>query len=190
MRASVCAVMLAVSPASALSTGVVDQSRMQAQAAVMVSEGVVKGCGFRVLSQTPASASSLEVLDFSVNIYVEGFGMAKGGLFMIASPTQRSVKPIKGFWLKTEGADPIRPLNGKVLPSDSPAGYVLQGIGFDDGVKVLQAIMEGGRVMTGARPAAADVDVIHSAVVELADDQRSEVTRCFGDISRAMQRRR
>ena len=160
---------------------------MKGQAAINIEAGKVSGCGFRVVSVF-ADQSGAEAVDFSVNIYAEGWGLMKAG-YVTYDPVKKVkvVGPIQNFWLKAEGHDPAAK-KGPLGQSQSPKGYLLQGTTMDDALKLLQAVMDHRPILVGVRRPKSDTDIIHSGTVDAPETDIQEVARCFGDVVRLLER--
>ena len=69
----------------AAGAGPVEQSKMSAQPQMQVKQGVVEGCGVRIISIQPLSAASTfaDAFDVSFNLYPGGLSLVKGGVIRL-----------------------------------------------------------------------------------------------------------
>lgn len=187
MRNGVRAALVAGLSAASLAAGAgtVEQAHMQGSVAINVANGDLKGCTYRSVSVALADGSNL-FLDVSFGLHDRGFALVKGGALRATRFGANAPKPevlrIDSFWLKASGAAPTKPLGGKVLPSESPPGYLMYGIELSSLIDLLSVPSGAQPLLVGVRLRGRDLDVIHSGRLQLSAHDMEQGAACFAEL--------
>jgi hypothetical protein len=170
--------------------GSVEEALLQGSVTMNVSNGEVKGCTYRIVSLALSGAdpsAGLMALDTSFGLHGAGFGMVKGGALrsekVAGKPVRTQVARIESFWIKAPGAPATKPINGKVLQSDSPVGYVMYGIDLAVLNSLIDAAVDGKPLLVGVRLKGGQLDIIHSGVLQLSPHDQKQAANCFEELT-------
>lgn len=158
-------------------------------------QGVVDGCGVRLVGVTKPvpGVSNVRALDVSFNVMRPGIGLVKGALSTVPVKTVLASKPaqftpvaIRDVWLKAAGHAATSPIDGKYTQSTTPKQALLYGATADSVLGLVDAIEQDAVVQVGVTVAAKDMEHIYFGKVELSAAERAQFASCFAEWSDAV----
>lgn len=157
------------------------------QATVLAPGGVIKGCGVRVMGVTDAvgSAQAMELVDASVNIYLDGFTLVKAGLHVTsvsrakekALPTGSRIE-----WLRIGDGKPLDTKGAKVKPGED-AGYDIYGVSFEDGYQALMGFLDSKPLWVGFKTKNG-MSRVFSGQAKMTPDVAKQVLSCLQELAK------
>lgn len=162
------------------------QVQIEGQPLVYVSAGKVTGCGVRMYGGTETGVpGKLKWFDVSANFNITGPSLVKAlaydvSLKEVASGKGMKNAPVKGAWLKVDGADGTSPIGGRIVSAEDKGGIIYAA---DDELvaQVIGTVLAGQTVMIGVRRSDENRERIYAGVPLLTDSDKARLMQCMQD---------
>jgi len=171
------------------------EARLDGQPLVYLKDGIVDGCGVRVIVvELPSNRSApITAYDASFNIKAPGRGIITAQTadatladFESGKPERRKAIPPESFWFKALGGKATAPDDrtaGKMLAGDEAGSVVyLSDVGPVMALFTSQAARKP--IQMGVKRPGAAAEKIFSGTIEMSDGDRARIAACVAELSR------
>ena len=180
-------VLLAVFSISRTKAQVMIEAEMTGQPLLYSKNGVVEGCGVRVVGViTPMPGEkTFKTFDISANFWKSGAALVKmiGAEFPIANvtPNQAQRKVLNNGWLKAEGKTPAAPADDGFKASATDKGAYLFAVNFDSSADFVMAAAQNERVQVAVNWDG-KAEWIYSGTVKITQQEKIQLAQCTKEV--------
>ena len=172
------------------------ETGLDGQALVYMKDGVIDGCGIRVLVvDLPAAYNQVSL----ITAYDVSFNLKPSGLAVVQARStdatlsdyesgdknrRRAIAPEK-FWLKASGARPTAPdkrMNGTMLPGDD-RGSVVYLSELDSVIALFTAHGARKPISMGVIRPGMRTERVFSGQINMSDSERKQVSSCLDELA-------
>ncbi|MBH9577768.1 hypothetical protein [Inhella proteolytica] len=151
--------------------------------------GEVTGCGLRFLLLANTDVAPFTIVDASVSVYKDGFGLMKGGLFTTPSLNQKVTTPVpfQSFWFKA-GNDQALPIVDRKFTKGDPETYKLAGTPMRQAAAFLGEVVFNpeARITVSFRREGAPTDLVLTASLKKDPATTRQFDECFKALERSL----
>lgn len=167
------------------------------QPTVSAPAGDIDGCGLRFFATSIINerATTADIIDGSVAVYVDGIAGIKAGLFEATIPRDLNqpgarldmrASGARVMWVRVGDGPALKPLRGEVR--DSPSrGYQIYPSGFEDGVIALAKLSVGEHLWVAFKSEKSDIYQVFAGPLQLSPRARQQYDSCFSGLRRAVE---
>lgn len=163
----------------------VDVSDMTGQPLMYMKDGVVHGCGLRIMGGTEKADGEFRMFDVSLSVYAAGVTILKAVSYDVTPAEAKSNKPARrvnvvSAWVKAPNEPATKPI-GAVRQSESEVA-LLYTTQVDALVAVLKAQSQGAPMNVGIRRLGESAERIQSGPIALSSEERKQLSQCISEL--------
>lgn len=159
---------------------------------ILAPGGEIKGCGIRVagVSGVLGNSDAMELVDASINVYIDGFALVKAGLHgSSVSRAKEKPQPTGGHieWLRIGNGKPLDTKGAKMQPADDP-GYDIYGVAFEDGYQALLGFLDSKTLWVGFKTRNG-ISRVFSGPTKMTPDVAKQLLSCLQEMAKPVPRK-
>ena len=163
------------------------EAEMTGQPLSYSKNGVVEGCGVRVVGViTPVPGEkTFKTFDISANFWKSGQALVKmiGQELPVANPmpSQAQRKVLSNGWLKAEGKTPAAPADDGFKESVTDKGAYLFAVNFESSADFVMAAAQNERVQVAVNWDG-KAEWIYSGTVKITQQEKIQIAQCTKEV--------
>ena len=178
---------------SACAAQTVFSAELTGQPLQYMKDGVVNGCGIRIVALRPMGGRVVMAIDVSINVYASGAAIFQAGTYDAELPVGSSKKgeplPVASAWIKAQGAVATKPVGRSSMAAADKVSliYVTE---LESALAVFRAQARGEPVQVSVTRRGSDIGSIFAGPVTLDASERAQLGACLGELGGPADQRR
>jgi hypothetical protein len=159
----------------------------EGQPLIYTKDGVITGCGLRVLGAEQSPKKPLLLIDSSFQIdsrfygviakFTARYGVMKDGVLSI-----KSTAIVERGWYRIDGMNPTKPKNGNYIATTEPTGGVFYVTNTAEDIQMLVAMLEGETIEMGMKLKGDPGEIIRFGKLNMSDPERMRTSSCIATL--------